>query len=211
MSSFNMSQLIDSMSDSNKEKVIALTLLVKDVNKVPFTAFEIVSKTLMGVMSDEDEEAVESLSLMILQYLSLANMLISNVDDKELTKQDFDKIKVDNNTLDNLITTFSKNYKEHHRELQINEGMNIIRIEFVKAVAMFTNNQDILTSATNFIFYHANRKLSEDDEVNRDLALINLIKLCIKDGLKEPLKALLIDLDVEIDSFIIQHIQMFVS
>lgn len=135
MSSFNMSQLIDSMSDSNKEKVIAFTLLVKDVNKVPFTAFEIVSKTLMGVMSNEDEEAV----------------------------------------------------------------------------AMFTNNQDILTSATNFIFYHANRKLSEDDEVNRDLALINLIKLCIKDGLKEPLKALLIDLDVEIDSFIIQHIQMFVS
>lgn len=211
MSSFNMSQLIDSMSDSNKKKVIALTLLVKDVNKVPFTAFEIVSKTLMRVMSDEDEEAVESLSLMILQYLSLANMLISNVDDKELTKQDFDKIKVDNNTLDNLITTFSKNYKEHHRELQINEGMNIIRIEFVKAVAMFTNNQDILTSATNFIFYHANHKLSEDDRVNRDLALINLIKLCIKDGLKEPLKALLIDLDVDIDNFIIQHIQMFVS
>jgi hypothetical protein len=89
--------------------------------------------------------------------------------------------------------------------------MNIIRIEFVKAVAMFTNNQDILTSATNFIFYHANHKLSEDDRVNRDLALINLIKLCIKDGLKEPLKALLIDLDVDIDNFIIQHIQMFVS
>jgi malate synthase len=212
MSSFNMSQLIDSMSDSNKEKVIASTLLVKDVNKVPFTAFEIVSKTLIGVMSDEDEEVVESLSLMILQYLSLANMLISNVDDKELTKEDFDKIEIDNNTLNNIITTFSKNYKKHHRQLQINQAINEFRTVFVNVVAEFTSDQDILTSATNFIFYHSNidNGLSEDDMVKRDLALINLIKLCIKQGYKQQLKELLIGVEIDIDSFIIQHIQMFV-
>jgi hypothetical protein len=44
-----MSELIDSLSEVEKEKVVALTLLVKDVNKVPFTAFEVVSKTLIGV------------------------------------------------------------------------------------------------------------------------------------------------------------------
>lgn len=206
-----MSELMDSLSETNKEKVIALTLLVKDVNKVPYLAFQVVSKTLIGVMSDEDEEVVESLSLMICQYLSLANMLISNVDDKQLTKEDFDNVEVDDDTLDNLITAFAKNYKDHYRELQIKEGLNIIRTDFVKAVALFTTEQNILTSATNFIFYHANHKLSEDEQVTKDLALINLIKLCIKEGLKEPLKALLIGLDVDIDSFIIQHLQMFVS
>jgi hypothetical protein len=211
--SFNMSHLIDSLSEVEKEKVVALTLLVKDVNKVPFTAFEVVSKTLIGVMSDEDKETVEAVSLMILQYLSLANMLICNVDDKELTKEDFDKIEVDDNTLNNLVTTFAKDYKEHHKQLQINQVIDEFRTIFVNVVAGFTSDQDILTSATNFIFYHSNidNGLSEDDIVNRDLALINLIKLCIKQGYKEQLKDLLIGVDVDVDSFIIQHIQMFVS
>lgn len=211
--SFNMSELIDSLSEAEKEKVVALTLLVKDVNKVPFTAFEVVSKTLIGVMSDEDKETVEAVSLMICQYLSLANMLICNVDDKELTKEDFDKIEVDDNTLNNLVTTFAKDYKEHHKQLQINQVIDEFRTIFVNVVAGFTSDQDILTSATNFIFYHSNidNGLSEDDIVNRDLALINLIKLCIKQGYKEQLKDLLIGVDVDVDTFIIQHIQMFVS
>jgi hypothetical protein len=208
-----MSHLIDSLSEVEKEKVVALTLLVKDVNKVPFTAFEVVSKTLIGVLSEEDTETVEAVALMICQYLSLANMLICNVDDKELTKEDFDKIEVDDNTLNNLVTTFAKDYKEHHKQLQINQVIDEFRTIFVNVVAGFTSDQDILTSATNFIFYHSNidNGLSEDDIVNRDLALINLIKLCIKQGYKEQLKDLLIGVDVDVDSFIIQHIQMFVS
>jgi hypothetical protein len=150
---------------------------------------------------------------MICQYLSLANMLICNVDDKELTKEDFDKIEVDDNTLNNLVTTFAKDYKEHHKQLQINQVIDEFRTIFVNVVAGFTSDQDILTSATNFIFYHSNidNGLSEDDIVNRDLALINLIKLCIKQGYKEQLKELLIGVDVDVDTFIIQHIQMFVS
>jgi hypothetical protein len=203
MSPLNLSKLINSMSELEQEKLLASLIVVKDINKVPPAAFETVSVCLKGVLINENEEAIEALALTVCQYLSLNNMLITNVDDKALSKQDFDRLNIDSLDSDSIFTNFVFDYKLHHEQIQL-------RTAFIAALTSLTTNQDILTSGTNFIFYHSS-KLSEDDEVNRDLALINLIKLCIKDGLKEPLKALLIDLDVDIDNFIIQHIQMFVS
>jgi hypothetical protein len=130
-------------------------------------------------------------------------MLVSNVDDKPLTKADFDKFNIDSINCDSIFSNFVSDYKLHYEQIEL-------RTAFIAALTSFTSNQDILTSGTNFIFYPSS-KLSEDDEVNRDLALINLIKLCIKEGLKEPLKGLLVDVDVDVDAFIIQHIQMFVG
>ena len=203
MSSLNLSQLIASMSELEQEKLLASLILVKDINKVPPTAFKTVSTCLKGVLVDENEEAVEALSLTICQYLSLNNMLITNVDDKALSKKDFDKLNIDGINCDSIFSNFVSDYKLHHEQIEL-------RTAFIAALTSLTTNQDILTSGTNFIFYHSS-KLSEDDEVTKNLALINLIKLCIKEGLKEELKALLIDVEVDIDSFIIQHIQMFVS
>jgi hypothetical protein len=201
--SLNLSDLISSMSELEQEKLLASLIIVKDINKVPPTAFKTVSTCLKDVLVDENEEAVEALALTICQYLSLNNMLVSNVDDKPLTKADFEKFNNDSINCDSIFSNFVSDYKLHYEQIEL-------RTAFIAALTSLTSNQDILTSGTNFIFYHSS-KLSENEEVTKNLALINLIKLCIKEGLKEPLKALLIDVDVDIDTFIIQHIQMFVS
>lgn len=203
MSPLNLSKLIDSRSELEQEKLLASLIVVKDINKIPHAAFKTVNNCLKGVLVDENEEAVEALALTICQYLSLNNMLITNVDDKALSKQDFDRLNIDSLDSDSIFTNFVSDYKLHYEQIEL-------RTAFIAALTSLTSNQDILTSGTNFIFYHSS-KLSEDDKVNKDLALINLIKLSIKEGLKEELKALLIDVDVDIDKFIIQHIQMFVS
>lgn len=205
-----LSEMINSMSLQEKSNLVTSLLLVKDINKVPFAAFETVNTCLKGALANESEESVEALALTICQYLSLNNMLITNVNDKKLTRKEFDnfnnskEVVRDASELNTYLVDFVDNYKLNHYQ-------TLIRNEFVEFITSLTNNQDILTCATNFIYYHSNPKLSEDDKITRDLALINLIKLSIKEGLKEQLKAVLLDMDVDFDSFIIQHIQMFVS
>ena len=150
MSPLNLSKLINSMSELEQEKLLASLIVVKDINKVPPAAFETVSVCLKGVLINENEEAIEALALTVCQYLSLNNMLITNVDDKALSKQDFDRLNIDSLDSDSIFTNFVFDYKLHHEQIQL-------RTAFIAALTSLTTNQDILTSGTDFIFYHSSK------------------------------------------------------
>jgi len=190
-------------------------LLSKDLNKIPYLFYDIVSNSLKDIIKelagddwdDNDADIINSIkivSICICQQANIANLLITNVGDPSPSKLELDETK--EYTEEDVIKLVD-NY--------INKSLkNELIVQLTKLIsAEVSTDQDVLTSATQFAFYlgNSNDENVEDAKVQTKLALVNLIKLCTKLNKKDELVKTLAQLGIDVNEFILDNLDLFIE
>jgi|NOAtaT_7_FD_contig_121_279327_length_1357_multi_4_in_0_out_0_2 hypothetical protein len=201
---------IDNYSDDDKYKLMYSLFSIRSVNEIPPDVFQIVSAFMLVIaLADEQEglsikaiEATEILSLMTCQLLALSGHL-KNI--PALPEEDINKVTIPTSLPENWEDNVLKGYKAHAKELEKREL-------FLEALAKLSKNKAILTAASNFVYYQTKHNLGESEEVERNLGLINLIKLSIKEQIVIYLKDLLDKyFNINLIKFLSENTEAFIS
>lgn len=195
-------------------------LLAKDVSKIPYSMFEIVSKTIKYIIRDLledgfDEKDVDFINLINIaaiytcQQANIMNLFITNVGDEPPSKLEINNSAVYSE--EDIVKIINNYIDKAEKEELITQLVKVISKEV-------SSDQDVLTSATQFVFYLTkinDESLEHEDpehnKVQSKLALANLIKLCTRLNKKESLKTVLKLLDINIDEFILDNFDLLIN
>lgn len=197
---------MNSLSEDEKYSIMYSILTIRSVKEIPGEVFNIVN-AFMSVIAlasqDElDSGAVGTMSLMTCQLLSLGGYL-KNI--PVLPEEALNNILPNDSLPDNWEEDILKEYKAYIKKSEKGEL-------FIKALGKITNNEYILCAASNFVYYQTKFNLTEDEQTERSLGLVNLIKLCINKKIVKELQGLLKEyFDISLTDFLSANVETFIS
>lgn len=189
-------------SETEGEKIVYSMFTVRDVNLIPYDMFSLIS-TLMGAfLNGASKSELGVIGLVMAQMLSISGCL-KGID--AITEEAILNFKLVEEVPDKWEVKILDDYL-------FNKKSDKAKEKFIASIGKLTDRQDILCAASNFVFYHTKVILNEDEIIQRDMGLLNLIKLSIRaDIISQVRKLLLSDFKIDMAQFISNNIETFIS
>lgn len=199
---------MEKLSEDDKYSLMYSIFSVRSVKEIPGDVFHLVYAFMeviaTAATSGEtiSSELIELLSLMACQLLALSGHLknISPLPEDMITN-----IRPINPLPKNWEENVLEDYKSYIKET---EKADL----FIKSLGKITSNELILCAASNFVYYQTKFNLNDDEQIEKNIGLVNLTKLCINEKIVKELQEILKEFfDISLIDFLSKNAEIFIN